>query len=92
MAVVNKETRLALKAIREIDERTHGQLVEKARKRSQEDSAETMGEALANAIKIAYAPFVMFAPPPTVALLNKFMAKVDWEYIVERLLINPELN
>lgn len=91
-AVVNKETRLALSAIREIDQRTGGQLVGRARERSQEDTMESMGEALANAVRLAYAPFVLLAPPPTVAMLNKFMEKIDWEYVVECLLINPELN
>jgi hypothetical protein len=92
LAVVNKETRLALKAIREIDQRSGGKLVAKARDRSQEDTTESMGEALAQAIRVAYAPFVMLAPPPTAAMLNKFMNKVDWEYVVGRLLIRPELN
>jgi hypothetical protein len=92
MAVVNKETRLALKAIRDIDERTGGQMTAKARERVQEDTLEETGEALANAVRLAYAPFVVLAPPPTVTMLNKFMKKVDWTYIVERVLINPEMN
>lgn len=91
-AVANKETRLALQAIREIDQRTKGQLTEKARARAQDDTVESMGAALATAIRVAYAPFVALAPPPTVAMLNAFMAKVDWEYILENILIRPELN
>lgn len=91
-AVVNKETQIALKGIRDIDKRTEGKLTEKALHRAKEDTVESMGEALAHALRLAYAPFVALAPPPTVDLLNDFMDKVDWAYIVDTLLIRPELN
>jgi len=94
VVMVNKETQIALRAIRDINKRTNGQLVEKAVEKARGETVESLGlgEALAQAIRIAYAPFVMLAPPPTVALLNAFMAKVDWNYIVDNLLIRPELN
>lgn len=91
-AVANKETRLALQAVRDIDQRTNGQLTDKARKHAKNDTVESLGESLANAVRIAYAPFVALAPPPTVAMLNAFMKKVDWEYVIENILIRPELN
>lgn len=92
-AVVNKETRLALQGVRDIDKRTGGQLVEKAAvARAKGDTVESMGEALAVALRVAYAPRVAMAPPPTVDLLNAFMEKVDWAYVVDTLLIRPELN
>lgn len=91
-AVVNKETRLALQGVRDIDKRTGGRLVEKAVARAKGGTVESMGEALAVALRIAYAPQVAMAPPPTVDLLNAFMKKVDWAYVVDTLLIRPELN
>jgi hypothetical protein len=92
LAVANKETLLALRSLRELDKRTGGALVEKAVARAKEDDVASIGEALANAIRVAYVPFVALAPPPTVALLNNFMAKVDWTYVIDNLLVRPELN
>lgn len=92
LAAANRQTRLALQAIREIDQRAKGQFAEMARKRAKGETSENLGDSLANAIRVAYAPVVALAPPPTVAMLNAFMKKVDWDYIVESILIRPELN
>lgn len=90
--LVNKETELALKGVRAIDKRASGELVKIAREKSKTESTEHLGEALCGALRVAYAPLVAVAPPPTVAMLNRFMRRVDWTYIAERLIVNPELN
>lgn len=92
LAVANKETLLALRAVRELDKRTGGALVDTMLKRAKKTDVASLGEALETAIRLAYVSFVLLAPPPTVAMLNKFMAKVDWTYILDNILVRPELN
>lgn len=90
--LVNKETAIAMKAVREINRRANGEMVEIARRKARELTGISVPEALAGAFRLAYAPVVALAPPPTVAMLNRFMARVDWNHVAEQLLVNPELN
>ncbi len=90
--LINKETALAVKAARRINESTKGELVTIARQKAATDTLEEVGAGLAGAIRLVYAPAVVLAPPPIVTMLNAFMAKVDWEIVAEKLVIRPEDN
>lgn len=92
LAVASEETMLALREIRKIDKRTTGALSQRALNLAKTEDTASIGAMFETVLRAAYAPYVFIAPPPTVTMFNRFMAKVDWTYVLEHLLVRPELN
>lgn len=91
--VVNKETEIAIKAVRGINARSNGELLQIALAHSASaENVDAVVDALVGAIRVAYAPAVSLAPKPTVAMLNRFMKRVDWRRVFDSIVVRPELN